>query len=37
MPFEIFIIPGLLCLIYGFFRGQKYWSWMNDQNDEKIK
>jgi hypothetical protein len=25
MPFEIFLIPGLLFFVYGFFKSRKYY------------
>ena len=32
MPFEIFLIPGLLCFAYGFLKARKYY---NNEYSEK--
>jgi hypothetical protein len=25
MPFELFLLPGIVCLIFGFYKGMKFY------------
>gem|GEM_PF-3696078 len=37
MPFEIFLIPGLLFALLGFYKGRVYWSEVNASKTTKTK
>jgi|GEM_PF-3535033 len=33
MPFEIFIVPGIICLIFAFVKGYKYYDQIAEEEE----